>query len=145
MKKDVFLLFDTACIYEIVCLNYFLKFTGSETIFCSVRGSDITSMEGYRIGIDCKISDIELSISEVWLFQVEMLAICETKRYIAFSGRQRKEMYHRWYLRWGRYPGWIRYIKQYSIYSFDRCWLHRRQKYCDFKGKWICRFCDWNG
>lgn len=61
MKKDVFLLFDTACIYEIVCLNYFLKFTGSETIFCSVRGSDITSMEGYRIGIDCKISDIELS------------------------------------------------------------------------------------
>lgn len=60
-EKDVFLLFDTACIYEIVCLNYFLKFTGSETIFCSVRGSDITSMEGYRIGIDCKISDIELS------------------------------------------------------------------------------------
>ena len=32
MKKDVFLLFDTACIYEIVCLNYFLKFTGSDSL-----------------------------------------------------------------------------------------------------------------
>ena len=36
--KDIVLLFDTACIYEIVTLNYFLKFTGAEITFCSLNG-----------------------------------------------------------------------------------------------------------
>lgn len=56
--KDIVLLFDTACIYEIVILNYFLKFTGSEVVFCSIDGSRITSMEGYSINVNAKLPDI---------------------------------------------------------------------------------------
>ena len=47
-----------ACIYEIVILNYFLKFTGSEVVFCSIDGRRITSMEGYSINVNAKLPDI---------------------------------------------------------------------------------------
>lgn len=58
--KDIVLLFNTACVYEIVTLNYFLNFTGSETMFCSLDGEKITSMEGYRVEVDAKLSDIDI-------------------------------------------------------------------------------------
>lgn len=58
--KDVVLLFDTACIYEIVILNYFLKVTGAEIVFCSVDGKCVTSTEGYSLNVDRKLSEIEL-------------------------------------------------------------------------------------
>lgn len=58
--KDIVLLFDSACIYEIVILNYFLKFTNSETIYCSLDGGSITSMEGYSINTDGKLSEIDV-------------------------------------------------------------------------------------
>ncbi len=56
--KDVVLLFDTACIYEIAILNYFLKLTGSETVFCSLTGEDITSAEGYSLKVSAKLSEL---------------------------------------------------------------------------------------
>lgn len=59
--KNVVLLFNTACIYEIMILNYFLKFTNSETVFCSVNGESIISMEGYSINIDAKLSEIDVN------------------------------------------------------------------------------------
>lgn len=58
--KDIVLLFDTACIYEIVILNYFLKYTKAEIVFCSLNGKCITSMEGYSINVDTKLSEIDL-------------------------------------------------------------------------------------
>ena len=33
--KTVVLLYNTSCIYEIVILNYFLKYTGKEIVFVS--------------------------------------------------------------------------------------------------------------
>lgn len=59
--KDVVLLFDTACIYEIVVLNYFLKATEAEMVFCSVDGKSITATEGYVINVDTKLSEINIS------------------------------------------------------------------------------------
>ena len=56
--KDVVLLFDSACLYEIVILNYFLKFTGAEVVFCSVDGKGITAMEGYSVNVDAALSEI---------------------------------------------------------------------------------------
>lgn len=58
--RNVVLLFDTACIYEIVILNYFLKYAGQEVVFCSVDGKSITSMEGYSVNIDSKLSEISI-------------------------------------------------------------------------------------
>lgn len=58
--KNIVLLFDTACIYEIVILNYFLKYAGQEVVFCSADGESITSMEGYSVNIDSKLSEINI-------------------------------------------------------------------------------------
>lgn len=59
--KDIVLLFDTACIYEIVILNYFLKVTEAEMVFCSIDGKSITAAEGYVINADIKLSEINIS------------------------------------------------------------------------------------
>lgn len=59
--KDIVLLYDDCCIYEIVILNYFLKATGSSLVFCSLDGQKIRAMEGYSICPDVALSDINLS------------------------------------------------------------------------------------
>lgn len=59
--KDIILLFNTACIYEIVISNYFLKFTNSNMVFCSLNGTSITSMEGYSIDVNMKFSEIDMN------------------------------------------------------------------------------------
>ncbi len=57
--KDIILLFDTACIYEIVILNYFLKFTNSDVVFSSLDGKGIESMEGYHVNVDMSLEQID--------------------------------------------------------------------------------------
>lgn len=59
--KDIVLLFDTACIYEIAILNYFLKITEAEIAFCSMDGKGITATEGYQMNVDTKLSEIDIS------------------------------------------------------------------------------------
>ena len=59
--KDIILLYDECCIYEIVILNYFLKCTGSEMQFCSVDGQTIKAMEGYSINCDISLDEIDCS------------------------------------------------------------------------------------
>lgn len=49
--KSVVLLYNTCCIYEIVILNYFLKYSGKNVEFVSIDGNTITSMEGYSINV----------------------------------------------------------------------------------------------
>ncbi len=59
--KDVVLLYNDCCIYEIVNLTYFLKATGSELVFCSLDGGKITAFEGYSILPDTALKNIDLS------------------------------------------------------------------------------------
>lgn len=59
--KDVVLLYDDCCIYEIVILNYFLKVTGSELLFCSLQGKTVRAMEGYSMNVDLPLEEVELS------------------------------------------------------------------------------------
>lgn len=59
--KDVVLLYDECCIYEIVILNYFLKSTTCDVVFCSIDGRMIKAMEGYSVNVDVSLRDIELS------------------------------------------------------------------------------------
>lgn len=59
--KDIVLLYDDCCIYEIVILNYFLKATESSLVFCSLNGQKITATEGYSILPDAALPDIDLS------------------------------------------------------------------------------------
>ncbi len=55
--KDIVLLYDGCCIYEIVILNYFLQYTNSQVLFCFTEKPDIKSMEGYSIHADMPLSE----------------------------------------------------------------------------------------
>lgn len=63
--KTVVLLYNTSCIYEIVILNYFLKFTNKNVEFVSVDGKGITSMEGYSLNVNGKLSEVDASNVEL--------------------------------------------------------------------------------
>jgi putative intracellular protease/amidase len=58
MKTIVFL-YNTSCIYEIVILNYFLKYSGIDAEFVSLDGEPVTVMEGYSINVSDKLTAID--------------------------------------------------------------------------------------
>ena len=58
--KNVFLVYDDCCFYEIVILNYFMKFKGQDVVICSLNGSAITCMEGYSVNVDMALKDVEI-------------------------------------------------------------------------------------
>ncbi|MBO5055583.1 MAG: DJ-1/PfpI family protein [Lachnospiraceae bacterium] len=59
--KDVFLVYDTSCFYEIVILNYFMSVTECEMILCSLDGKSIRTAEGYSVNVDTALEMINLN------------------------------------------------------------------------------------
>lgn len=59
--KDVFLVYDTCCFYEIVILNYFMSFTKCDAVLCSLDGKLIRTMEGYSVNVDVPLSQMDLA------------------------------------------------------------------------------------
>ncbi len=57
--KDVFLLYEGCCMYEIVILNYFMKFTNAEVFLVSKNGAPVKTIEGYQVSVDGAIDDVE--------------------------------------------------------------------------------------
>ena len=57
--KDVFLLYDTSCFFEIVILNYFMSLTGCEIVYCSLDGQPIQATEGYSVNADMALKDVD--------------------------------------------------------------------------------------
>lgn len=57
--KDVFLLYDTSCFFEIVILNYFMSLTGCEVVFCSLDGKPVRATEGYLVQVDMALKDVK--------------------------------------------------------------------------------------
>lgn len=58
--KDVFLVYNTSCFYEIVILNYFMSVTNCNVVFCSPDGEPIRTMEGYSVNVDTSLDKISL-------------------------------------------------------------------------------------
>ncbi|MDF2905519.1 MAG: hypothetical protein K0R34_840 [Herbinix sp.] len=58
---NYFIIYEDCCFYEIVILNYFMKFTNQEMRFCTPKGESITCMEGFRVAADQSIEEIEVS------------------------------------------------------------------------------------
>lgn len=58
MKTGV-ILFNTSCIFEVVILNYFLKYNDKEVVFISIDGEPIVATEGYSINVDKSIIEAE--------------------------------------------------------------------------------------
>lgn len=65
--KTTVLLYNTACLYEIVALNYFLNFSGKDVAFVSLDGKPITSMEGYSVNVSGKLMDINTENVELMI------------------------------------------------------------------------------
>lgn len=57
--KDVFLVYNTSCFYEIVILSYFMNFSNCDMIFCSLDGRSVKAMEGFYVNVDMSLKDIE--------------------------------------------------------------------------------------
>lgn len=57
--KDVFLVYNESCFYEIVILNYFMNFTNCEMVFCSLDGKAIRAIEGFSVNVDMALRDLE--------------------------------------------------------------------------------------
>lgn len=56
--KDIFLLYDTSCFFEIVILNYFMSQTECEVLYCSLDGKPIKATEGYSVNVNAALKDI---------------------------------------------------------------------------------------
>lgn len=57
--KDVFLIYDTSCFYEIVILNYFMNFSNCDMVFCSLDGNSVKTMEGFSVNVDMPLKDLD--------------------------------------------------------------------------------------
>ena len=57
--KDVFLVYDKRCFYEIVILNYFMSFSNCEQVFCSLDGKPVRTMEGFSVNVDMPLEALE--------------------------------------------------------------------------------------
>ena len=57
--KDLFLVFDKSCFYEIVILNYYMSFSNCDTVFCSLDGKAVRAMEGFCVNVDMALKDLD--------------------------------------------------------------------------------------
>ena len=58
--KNVFLVYDGCCFYEIVILSYFMNFSHCDMVFCSLDGKPIKAMEGFSVNADMSLKDVEM-------------------------------------------------------------------------------------
>ena len=57
--KDVFLVYNKSCFYEIVILNYFMSFSHCDMVFCSLNGKSVRAMEGFSVNVDMPLEALE--------------------------------------------------------------------------------------
>lgn len=57
--KDVFLVYNKCCFYEIVILNYFMNFSHCDMVFCTLDGKPIRAMEGFTVNADAPLNSLE--------------------------------------------------------------------------------------
>lgn len=57
--KDVFLVYNNCCFYEIVILSYLMHFSHCSMVFCSPDGKPVKAMEGFSVHADMPLSDLD--------------------------------------------------------------------------------------
>ena len=57
--KDVFLVYDRCCFYEIVILSDFLNSAPCNLVFCSPDGKPVRAMEGFSVHVDASLEDLD--------------------------------------------------------------------------------------
>ena len=57
--KDVFLIYDNCCFYEIVTLSYFLRYSGCDLVFCAQADRPVKVMEGFTVQPDLTLGALD--------------------------------------------------------------------------------------
>lgn len=57
--KDVFLIYNGCCFYEIVTLSYFMNFSHCDMVFCSPGGQPVRAMEGFSVNADLSFTALD--------------------------------------------------------------------------------------
>ena len=57
--KDVFLVYQACCFYEIVILSYFMNYSGCDMAFCSPDGKPVKAMEGFSVNADLSLQELD--------------------------------------------------------------------------------------
>ena len=61
--KDIVILYDSCCLYEIVSANYYLSFSGARVDYVGLDKRPIRTKEGFSVNVDYSID--ELNVSDV--------------------------------------------------------------------------------
>lgn len=59
--KDVVILYDSCCLYEIVSTNYYLQFSGAEVVFAGLGKRPVRTKEGFSVNVDCCLEEVDFS------------------------------------------------------------------------------------
>lgn len=57
--QDIFIVYDSCCLYEVMLLNYFMSCVGRNAVTCSLDGKPVRSTEGYSINPDMALDEID--------------------------------------------------------------------------------------
>lgn len=57
--KDVVLIYNKSCFYEIVILSYFMSFSRCDLVFCSLDGQPVQAMEGFWVQADRSLGELD--------------------------------------------------------------------------------------
>ncbi|MGN0777195.1 MAG: DJ-1/PfpI family protein [Candidatus Ventricola sp.] len=57
--KDVFLIYDGCCFYEIVTLSYFMRYAGCDLVFCAPERKPVRAMEGFTVQPDLSLEELD--------------------------------------------------------------------------------------
>lgn len=57
--KDVFLIYDGCCFYEIVTLSYFMRYSGCDLVFCAPEKKLVRAMEGFTVHPDLSVEELD--------------------------------------------------------------------------------------
>ena len=79
--KDVFLVYDKSCFYEIVILNYFMSFSNCDMVFCSLDG---------KPGILCDVKSTHSS-DEDWVIDKNVIT-ARANAYVDFAVEVAKKL-----------------------------------------------------
>ena len=57
--RDVFLIYDGCCFYEIVTLCYFMRYAGCDLVFCAPEKKPVRAMEGFTVQPDLSLEELD--------------------------------------------------------------------------------------
>ena len=83
--KDVFLVYNTSCFYEIVILTYFMNFSNCDMVFCSLDGKPVKATEGFSVNVDMTLKNIEKEKIRSFIIpggNISVIDNADVKRYL---------------------------------------------------------------